>query len=95
MNCSLAILTVASQVRLYSTSHRDIKPPTSFDTYRWDHKKDPTRATTNEKQMTHFYLVTGGLFPNDHNCHSPCIMNLLYFFFQHLNRIMGNWFVRN
>lgn len=55
------ILTAKSQVRLYSTSHRDIKPP-SFDDYRWSHKKDPTRATDNEKQMTYHYLVTGGSF---------------------------------
>lgn len=52
-------LTATSQVRLYSTSHRDVKPP-SFDDYRWSHKKDPTRATDNEKQMTYHYLVTGG-----------------------------------
>ncbi|XP_055298529.1 cytochrome b-c1 complex subunit Rieske, mitochondrial isoform X2 [Sitodiplosis mosellana] len=51
----------ASQVRLYSTSHRDVKVP-SFDAYRWDHKKDATRATNNEKQMSYHYLITGGLW---------------------------------
>jgi len=55
------IVGATSQVRLYSTSHRDVKPP-SFDDYRWSHKKDPTRATDNEKQMTYHYLVTGGLW---------------------------------
>lgn len=56
------ILTAASQVRLYSTSYRDVGKPPSFDAYRWDHKKDPTRSTDNEKQMTYHYLIIGGLY---------------------------------
>ncbi|XP_031627762.1 cytochrome b-c1 complex subunit Rieske, mitochondrial-like [Contarinia nasturtii] len=49
------------QVRLYSMSHRDIKVP-SFDEYRWSHKKNPARATDNEKQMTYHYLIVGGMW---------------------------------
>lgn len=57
----MKFFTGTTQVRLYSKSHRDIKPP-SFDEHRWSHKKDPTCATGNEKQMTYHYLITGGEF---------------------------------
>lgn len=53
------ILTGPSQVRLYSTTRRDVKAP-SFEAYRWKHKKDPARSTDNEKQMNYHYLAMGG-----------------------------------
>lgn len=52
------ILTVSSQVREYTSSHRDLTPTDSH--YRWSSKKDAARQTNNEKQMTYHYLVTGG-----------------------------------
>lgn len=91
------ILTGPSQVRLYSTSHRDIKPP-SFDAYRWDHKKDATRTSDNEKQMTYHYLVTGGEFTVFVNFQLNCQMQRMSLN-KHLNllfpnnRYVGRWIV--